>query len=94
MLYERWRQIARDQRDETALCDLATRHRWTFGQLATAAEAGPGTGEPWAFPHGIGADFVFTVLRAWRDGNVVCPCETGQQPPHFERGGRRCCAGS
>jgi acyl-CoA synthetase (AMP-forming)/AMP-acid ligase II len=37
------------------------------------------------FPQGISADFVFTVLRAWRAGKVTCPLEAGQTAPGFTR---------
>jgi long-chain acyl-CoA synthetase len=78
MLYERWRQIARENRGEMALHDLASGERWTFAQLATAAEQGD-VARPVAHPQG--REFVLTLLRAWRDGVVVCPLEAGQTPP-------------
>ena len=78
MLYERWRQIARENRDEMALDDLAGGKRWTFGELAEAAELGGAPG-PVAFPQG--REFILTLLRAWRSGQVVCPLEAGQTLP-------------
>ena len=80
MLYERWRQVARDHRDETALHDLGSGQRWTFAQLAKLAENGTVTG-PVVYPQG--RDFILTLLRAWRGGQVVCPLELEQTPPAF-----------
>ena len=82
MLYERWRQIAREYRKETALHDFASGRRWTFAELAATAENDSVTG-PVVFPQG--RDFIFTLLRAWRSGQVVCPLEPGQTPPNFAR---------
>jgi acyl-CoA synthetase (AMP-forming)/AMP-acid ligase II len=80
MLYERWRQIARERRKETALHNFASGRRWTFGELAAAAE-NPSAPGPIVFPQG--REFIFTLLRAWRSGQVVCPLEPGQPPPSF-----------
>lgn len=82
MLYERWRQIAREHRDATALHDLARGERWTFAQLAAAAESGSTPG-PIAYPQG--QQFIFTLLRAWRSGQIVCPLEPGQTAPIFNQ---------
>ena len=81
MLYERWRQTAREHAAELALCDLASDRRFTFAELASTAEAGPSPTDPVAFPQGISAEFVLTVLRAWRHGQIVCPLEASQSPP-------------
>jgi long-chain acyl-CoA synthetase len=80
MLYERWRKIAGDHRNEIALYDPARGERWTFAQLAAAAETGakPGT---IAFPQG--RTFIPTLLRAWSSGQIACPLEPGQTPPEF-----------
>lgn len=82
MLYERWLEIARARRGEIALFDLAAGRRWTFAQLTRAAEStrtAP-TGA-FAYPRGQTADFLLTVLGAWRAGAVVCPLEPDQAPP-------------
>ena len=81
MLYERWRRIARDKRDEIALRDFAQGSRWTFGELAQVAESGSVAAGEIAFPSGTGPEFVLRVLRAWRAGKVTCPLESGQAPP-------------
>jgi acyl-CoA synthetase (AMP-forming)/AMP-acid ligase II len=85
MLYERWCRVARTFGKETALWDAPTGRRWTFSQLGEwvdREEAGsPGR---LVCPTGVGPEFVREVLRAWRDGSVVCPLEPGQAPPRFE----------
>jgi acyl-CoA synthetase (AMP-forming)/AMP-acid ligase II len=80
-LYERWLGTVREHRNEVALRDLTTGGGWTFDELATAAAASANETGPVAFPQGTGAGFIFTVLRAWRDGQVVCPLEQGQPRP-------------
>jgi acyl-CoA synthetase (AMP-forming)/AMP-acid ligase II len=80
MLYERWRQIARERRTETALHDFALGKHWTFAELAAATEH-DSVPAPVVFPQG--REFIFTLLRAWRSGQVVCPLESGQAPPGF-----------
>src|SRR5690348_14489756 len=82
MLYERWRQIAREHRNEAALLDLARGERWTFAQLAADAESNSTPG-PVAFPQG--SQFVLTLLRAWHAGQIVCPLEPGQPAPAFNQ---------
>lgn len=80
MLYERWRQIAREHRNAIALRDLSRGEHWTFSQLAAAAErdAAPG---PVVFPQG--PQFIFMLLRAWHSRQMVCPLEPGQATPVF-----------
>jgi acyl-coenzyme A synthetase/AMP-(fatty) acid ligase len=81
MLYERWRQIAQEHRSEIALHDASRGERWTFAQLAVAAEKEIGA-DPVIFPQG--PDFIFTLLRAWHSERIVCPLEAGQKAPRFE----------
>src|SRR6516162_10217815 len=86
MLYERWRQIARACSDAIALRDLASGRQWTFNELTLASEqAAPDEGK-FAFPRGISADFILSVLRAWRNGRIVCPVEVDQSPPDIAPG--------
>jgi acyl-coenzyme A synthetase/AMP-(fatty) acid ligase len=85
MLYGRWRQIVCEHRNELALHDLASGLSFTFGQLDAAVERTAATMDAVLFPRGIATDFVFTVLRAWRDGKVTCPLEAGQTPPDVRR---------
>jgi acyl-CoA synthetase (AMP-forming)/AMP-acid ligase II len=81
MLYERWREIARDNGDRLALLDLAGGRRWTFRQLAGEAETRPVEASGVVFATGAGASFVLDVLRAWRSGGILCPLEPGRQAP-------------
>ena len=81
MLYQRWRQISETHPHEVALRELGSGRQWTFARLAEAAERAPAADGPVAFPQGASADFVLSVLRAWRHGQVVCPLEAGQPPP-------------
>ncbi len=87
MLYDRWRQIAREHRGETALRDFARGGRWTFAQLAAAAEKNPTPGRV-VFPQG--GQFILTLLRGWRAGQVVCPLDEGQTPPSLTKIPRGC----
>jgi acyl-CoA synthetase (AMP-forming)/AMP-acid ligase II len=87
MLYERWRHIAHEFRGEVALRELGTGRAWSFQQLAEATERGDVSSELFACPRGMTADFVFTLLRGWRKGQIICPLESEleeneiQQPP-------------
>lgn len=80
MLYERWREIAREFRNEIALRDLPSKRQWTFAELDAAADAASASG-PVAFPRGTDAEFVIAVLRAWRNAQVTCPLESNQVEP-------------
>jgi long-chain acyl-CoA synthetase len=81
MLYERWRQIARAYSGEIALRDLASGQQWTFEALAREAEQGTKGSGRYAFPQGVTPEFILSVLRAWRDGQIVCPLEHEQPSP-------------
>ena len=65
-----------------ALLDLSNGRRWTFEQLAAAAEQGTISG-PISFPSGGTAEFVLEVLRAWRQRRIACPLEQGQKRPEL-----------
>jgi acyl-CoA synthetase (AMP-forming)/AMP-acid ligase II len=82
MLYERWREVASECAGEIALRDLATARHWTFAQLAAGTESArvPKRYGHFACPTGNTPEFIFTVLRAWRFGQVVCPLEAGATP--------------
>jgi long-chain acyl-CoA synthetase len=109
MLYERWRQTARERPAEIALREFPSGRRWTFAGLAGTVEKLPAAGEPLAwssafrrtepelhpsrlkaelqtgspfvFAQGHSAEFIFDVLRAWRDEAILCPLESGQPKP-------------
>src|ERR1041385_439879 len=82
MLYDRWRQIAREYSSEMALLDAPSDRTWTFAQLAREGELGDSNGA-FCFPRGNAAEFVLNVIRAWHRGAVVCPVETDQSIPEF-----------
>lgn len=81
MLYERWRQIARNHASETALWDLNSGESWTFQGLDRAAESATDPDNPLVFAGGRGIGFVISLLNAWRRGRVFCPLDTGQPAP-------------
>lgn len=81
MLYERWRNISSERRNERALRDFASGRCWTFGELFAAGEAHPVNAENFAFPQGQSAEFILDLLAAWRENKVVCPLELQQPPP-------------
>ena len=81
MLYDRWRQIAQERGQALALRDLASGRRWSFAALAREVEALPRGDARVVYPPGQGAEFILAVLRGWRANAVVCPLETGQEPP-------------
>ena len=81
MLYDRWRQVARNLATELALADHATNRRWTFAQLAEAAEHTVIPERPIACPQGNSPEFVLQLLAAWRTGQPVLPLEAGQSAP-------------
>ncbi len=91
MLYERWRQVARERGNELALRELASGQQWTFAELARQAERLPACGAPVVYPRGHSAEFIFTLLQAWRDGAVVCPLEPEQPPPPVRVPPAPCC---
>jgi acyl-CoA synthetase (AMP-forming)/AMP-acid ligase II len=91
MLYERWRQTARERGRELALRELASGRQWTFVELARRVERLPRCDAPVVFPQGHAAEFIFAVLRGWRDKAVVCPLEPDQPPPPVRLLPAPCC---
>ena len=81
MLYERWRQIARERSAEIALSEFPSGRRWTFAELSGVVEKSPAVGAPFVFAQGHSPEFVLEVLRAWRDHAILCPLEMGQPKP-------------
>ncbi len=81
MLYDLWRQAANAQPAGLALWDFKRAERWTFRQLAQLVEGDESPGGPVAFPQGTSSEFVISILRAWRAGQVTCPLEPGQISP-------------
>lgn len=91
MLYERWQKITRDRRTEVALRDLASGQSWTFAQLDRAAETNLPGRLAMVCPQGHSPEFIFSVLRAWRCGAVVCPIEPHERPPSVPPPPPPCC---
>jgi long-chain acyl-CoA synthetase len=78
MLYERWRKISEERRNELALRDFVSGKSWSFGELFTAGEKGKtGPAGP-ALPQGHSPEFILDLLAAWRENRIVCPLENGQ----------------
>jgi long-chain acyl-CoA synthetase len=90
MLYERWQAILGADRHELAWWDLKSDRRWPFEQLAAQAEK-LGAGDPVTFASvECPSRFVLEVLRAWRNGTVLCPLDAGQPPPKLSTWPRDC----
>lgn len=80
MLYDAWQKVIQDRGNEVALRDLASGRRWTFARMNREAETPLPDNSAMVFPQGHSPEFIFTVLRAWRWGRVVCPLEPHHQP--------------
>src|SRR6516165_1550026 len=91
MLYERWQRVVRERKNEIALRDLASGRYWTFSRLNTEAENLPPAKTAMIHPQGNSPEFIFDVLRAWRDGAVVCPLDTHLQPLALSSPPPQCC---
>jgi len=91
MLYERWRQIARERGDALALRELVSGRQWSFAELAVLAEGASGGAGPMVYPQGHSAEFILALLRAWRGNIVVCPLEADQEPPRVQPPSPPCC---
>ena len=81
MLYEQWRKIAVEQRNEIALHDFSSGRRWTFTELFLLGENQPAGPAGTIFPQGHSPQFILDLLAAWRENKLTCPLETGQLPP-------------
>lgn len=90
MLYERWLKIAETRRNDVALRDLASGRRWTFAELLAAGEAAPVDASDLVCPQGQSAEFIISLLAAWRAGKIVCPLESGQALPVTMPPPKRC----
>ena len=90
MLYERWRNISSERRNELALRDVASGHRWTFAELFAAGEVRNIGHAGTAFPQGHSAEFIFDLLAAWRKNKNACPLESGHAPPKISTPPKNC----
>jgi len=91
MLYECWQRVVEERQNEIALRDLASERCWTFSELQLEAERGGAEKPAMVYPQANSPEFILTVLRAWRDGTVVCPLDSHQQPLAVSPPGRPCC---
>ena len=83
-LYQCWLDIVMAHAGETALTELATKRCWTFEELRRGTESLPcESSATMAFPSGRGVEFIFAMLRAWRNAKVTCPLEPGAMPPRI-----------
>jgi long-chain acyl-CoA synthetase len=78
MLYEWWRKISAERRNELALRDFASGRCWTFAELFIAGEKQKIGPTDVVFPQGHSPEFIFDLLAAWRENKIVCPLESGQ----------------
>lgn len=83
MLYEQWRNIAAERRNEVALRDFSSGRRWTFAELFAQGEIQPVSRGAMMFPQGHSPEFIFDLLAAWRGNQPVCPLEIGQKRPEI-----------
>jgi long-chain acyl-CoA synthetase len=80
MLYERWRKISAERREELALRDFTSGRCWTFAELFIAGEKQKIDPTGTVFPQGHSPEFIFDLLAAWRGNRIACPLEAGQSP--------------
>ena len=90
MLYERWRKISSELRNEFALHNFADGQRWTFGELFDAGEKLKNDAANTVFPRGHAPEFIFLLLAAWREDKLACPLEAGQLPPPIPAPPKNC----
>jgi acyl-CoA synthetase (AMP-forming)/AMP-acid ligase II len=83
MLYERWRKISTERRDQLALRDFASSKCWTFGALFIAGEKQKTGPVGMVFPQGHSPEFILELLAAWRENKISCPLDAGQSPPEI-----------
>ena len=90
MLYERWRKISAERRNELALRDFASGRSWSFAELFIAGE-NKKTGPAGAvFPQSHSPEFILELLAAWRENKIACPLEAGQPPPEISAAPQNC----
>ncbi len=90
MLYERWRKVAHENKNEIALRDMASGQQWTFSQLAEEVEKLSPPHAGIVFPQGSSVEFVLAVLQGWRFQKIVCPLDAGQVPLSFSEFPKKC----
>src|SRR4051812_20666544 len=83
MLYDRWREVARERGSELALRDVREGRSWTFAQLWEAGDRASDPGAQWVCPKGNGSEFIFEVLRGWKFQRAICPLEELDAAPNL-----------
>lgn len=91
MLYETWLQVCEEFADLPALHDYGQGKKFTFRELREAAEALEGPASPIVFPQGNQFSSILEILRAWKEGSVVCPLEVGEKTPEISVIPHHCC---
>jgi acyl-CoA synthetase (AMP-forming)/AMP-acid ligase II len=81
MLYERWREVVRENSTEIAVRDSGSGVQWTFAQIDQLSDKA--VTDKVLFPQGAAIDFIVTVLRGWRADAVIYPLEPDQRPIEF-----------
>src|SRR5882724_1281655 len=89
MLYERWRKISAERRNEIALRYFVSGKRWTFGELFADGEKFEIESEI-ICPQNHSPEFIFQLLAAWRENKVTCPLEAGQSVPQISGAPKNC----
>jgi acyl-CoA synthetase (AMP-forming)/AMP-acid ligase II len=90
MLYQRWRDTAKERRHDLALRDLASGQCWTFAQLFAAGERRKADADEMVYPQGHSPEFILSLLAGWRVGKITCPLEAGQALPEVPRPPKGC----
>ena len=82
-LLDTWHAVAARRAGAVAMVDAGSGRHWSFADLRDAAQAAaeraaaPGV----VCPRGQGPDFVVDVLAAWEAGRLICPLDSGMEPP-------------
>ena len=77
LLYERWQAIAAEKSTDLAVREPAFNRELTFSDLAELARNAPAAPPLLRTNHSTGLTFLLDVLRAWRDGSVLLPDDSG-----------------
>jgi long-chain acyl-CoA synthetase len=83
-LYEQWLKTARAHSRELALFDSASATSWTFADLLREADRSTSNPQPIHAVQGSGPEFIFNLLRGWRNGLVTCALDPEQKPPALQ----------
>ena len=76
LLYERWQSVVAENATALAVKEISCKRDWTFSELDDLARNSP-TAPPLLKTNRVGLAFVIDILRAWRDGSVLLPDDSG-----------------